>query len=162
MPAEGRCDTLELEDTLINKGTKEEDYCLLYHFNLGYPMLDEGVRIESDTEEVIARNEHALKNMENRVCFLPAIPNEPESCYFIRHRKPEISVTNQRLSKKFTLSYSGDTLPCFIQWYSPASGDYALGLEPATTFLDDRFEYKKIKPAERVNFSFKLKVSDIK
>lgn len=154
-------DTLTLEDTLINRGTREEDYCLLYHFNLGYPMLDEKVRIESETEQVIPRNEYAAKNLENRTSFLPAIPNEPERCYFIKHKKPVVTVTNDLLGKSFTLSYSDDTLPCFVQWNSPASLDYALGLEPATTLLDDRFEYKKIRQNEKIRFRFELKVKSI-
>ena len=41
------------------------------------------------------------------------------------------------------------------------SGDYALGLEPCTTFLDDKFEYKKIGVNERINFSLTLSVRNI-
>ena len=28
-----------LEDTLVNEGYKDEEYCLLYHINVGYPIL---------------------------------------------------------------------------------------------------------------------------
>lgn len=152
-------DCVTLEDTLINKGTKNENYCLLYHVNIGYPMLDEGVIIESDTDEVIPRNEYALKNIYNRAVFLPAIPNEQERCYFIKHKKPVVTVKNEKLNKKFILSYSDDTLPCFVQWNSPASGDYALGLEPSTTFLDDKFEYKTIKPKEVIKFLLNITIN---
>ena len=38
-------ETLTLEDTLQNEGVREEDYCLLYHINVGYPMLDAGARV---------------------------------------------------------------------------------------------------------------------
>ena len=42
-----------------------------------------------------------------------------------------------------------------------ASGDYALGLEPCTTELDDGFTYKVIKPQESIVFQLKLTVSKI-
>ena len=42
-----------------------------------------------------------------------------------------------------------------------ASGDYALGLEPSTSMLDSTFEYKKIAPEEKVNFTVELSVNKI-
>ena len=38
-------ESVTLEDTLINEGYKAEEYCLLYHINVGYPMLDDGAKI---------------------------------------------------------------------------------------------------------------------
>ena len=72
--------------------------------------------------------------------------------------KPEISLVNEKIGKKFTVSYSGDTLPCFLEWKSMASGDYALGFEPSTTKLDDKFEYKTLAPNESVDFFVRLTV----
>ena len=43
---------LIVDDKLINRGTREENYCLLYHVNLGYPMLDEGVKVLADIESI--------------------------------------------------------------------------------------------------------------
>lgn len=48
-------DTVTLKDTLVNLGFREEDYCLLYHVNVGYPMLDEGAEIRAEIEEAIPR-----------------------------------------------------------------------------------------------------------
>ncbi len=148
-------------DRLINRGAKAENYCLLYHINLGYPMLDEGVTISSDIEEAIPRTDWAKKRLSDRARFSGAVDGEEERCYFLRHKTPEIHATNPRLRKRFTLAYSGDTLPCFVQWNSAASGDYALGLEPATTLLDDRFAYRTIEPNEEIAFSIELKISCI-
>ena len=50
------------------------------------------------------------------------------------------------------MSYSADTLLHFVEWKSMASGDYALGFEPCTTELDDRFAYKTIKSNEKISF----------
>ena len=90
-----------------------------------------------------------------------SVPNQEEACYFLTLTKPEISLLNEKIGKKFTVSYSGNTLPHFVEWKSMASGDYALGLEPCTTELDDRFSYKFIQPNEKILFAVTLKISGI-
>lgn len=150
-----------LEDTLINRGTKDENYCLLYHINLGYPMLDEGVKILTDVDEIIPRTPHSKNKLEKRAIFEKPIDNEEETCYFIKNKSDNATVINEKLGKSFKLKYSKDTLPCLVQWNSPASQDYALGIEPATTFLDDYFTYKTIKPQQSINFNIEIILKNI-
>ena len=52
--------------------------------------------------------------------------------------------------RKLTLNWSGETLPKFVEWKSRASGDFAIGLEPATYWLDDHFAREPLAPEERV------------
>ena len=89
------------------------------------------------------------------------IPGYEETCYYLKLKKPEVSMVNKTLGKKFTVSYSGDTLPLFLEWKSIASGDYAVGLEPTTTKLDGLFEYSRIKAGETIEFRVELSVSDL-
>lgn len=152
---------ISLEDTLINKGTKVEDYCLLYHINLGYPMLDEGVEIVADLESAIPRNEYSKKYLSSRGVFSAPIDNEEERCYFLNNKGNSISAVNKKLGKRFTVTYSKETLPCLVQWNSPASQDYALGLEPATCFLDDQFKYNQLEPNREAKFEIKLSFEEI-
>ncbi len=154
-------ESLKIEDTLENRGFRDEDYCLLYHINVGYPMLDEGGKIEAEMNKYYARSEWAKENEGRMFDIVDSIPNDPETCYFLDLKKPCVSLTNSKLGKKFTVSYSGETLPCFIEWHSMASRDYALGLEPSTSMLDSTFEYKKIAPEEKVNFTVELSVNKI-
>lgn len=151
-------DSVKIEDTLINLGYKDEDYCLLYHINVGYPMLDGGGKILADVEEVISRTEWSKKHETSILETSMPVDNGEEFCYFVRLRKPEVSLVNEKIGKTFTVSYSKDTLPHFVEWKSMVSGDYALGLEPCTTELDDRFAYKTIKAGEKISFSVELSV----
>ena len=155
-------DRVRIEDSLINEGHLEESYCVLYHINLGYPMLDEGATLTVDAESIQPRTSWSKENQGAMLCAEMPVPGQEECCYFLKLRSPEATVTNQRLGKRFTLTYSGDTLPCFVEWRSMASGDYALGLEPATTELDGTFAYKTIKAGEQVSFALEMQVSSLR
>lgn len=151
---------VRIEDTLFNGGYREEDYCLLYHINIGYPMLDEGAKMIADVKNCVPRTTWAKQNEDTVYEMGAAVPNREETCYFLTLRKPEISLVNKKIGKKFTVSYSGDTLPRFVEWKSMASGDYALGFEPCTTELDERFAYKSIAPNARIRFVVTLSVTN--
>ena len=152
-------DSVTLEDTLVNVGYKAEEYCLLYHINVGYPMLDNGAKVVADVESYTPRTAWAKQNEAIMYEMNASTPNQEETCYFLNLKKPEITLVNEKNGKEFTVSYSGDTLPCFVEWKSMASGDYALGLEPCTTELDDRFAYKTIEVGEEIKFFVKILIA---
>ena len=151
-------DTFIVEDVLHNQGYTDSEYCLLYHVNVGYPMLDEGVTILQDELSCEPRNEWAKEKFDTRNILTDAVVGEEEQCYYTIHNTPHVEVVNNKLGRTFILDYSKDTLPCFVQWNSRMSGDYAQGLEPSTTFLDDTFTRTKIKAGERVNFRIAMSV----
>ncbi|MBQ9760523.1 MAG: DUF4432 family protein, partial [Clostridia bacterium] len=151
-------DSVSLEDTLVNESYRDEEYCLLYHINVGYPMLDEGAKVVADVAKCDPRTPWSRACEESRYDVSAAVPNQEETCYFLTLKKPEISLVNAKNGKKLTVSYSGDTLPHFIEWKSMASGDYALGFEPCTTELDDRFAYKALKAQEQISFAVAITV----
>ena len=152
-------DSITLEDTLCNIGYKAEEYCLLYHINVGYPMLDNGAKVVADVESYTPRTAWAKQNETTMYAMNDAVPNQEEACYFLNLKKPEITLVNEKNGKEFTVSYSGDTLTHFVEWKSMASGDYALGLEPCTTELDDRFAYKTIEVGEEIKFFVKILIT---
>ena len=154
-------DSVQIEDELTNLGYKDERYCLLYHTNIGYPMLDEGVSVHLDAKECRPRTEWSARNMDTRLLMEQPVDANEETCYFMTLNKPEVRVVNPKLGKTLSLTYSQDTLPCFVEWKSMASGDYALGLEPCTTELDDTFAYRILPKQESITFSLCLSVTDL-
>lgn len=154
-------DTVSITDVLINNGARDADFCLLYHINLGYPMIDAGVKILSDAVSVTPRNDWAKRFTPDRDAFSDCIDGDEERCYYLKNLSPVVIVKNEKAGKKFTLNYSAKTLPYFVQWNSFASGDYALGLEPATTMLDDNFKYTSLPAGKNKKFSVNITVSDI-
>lgn len=154
-------DTATLSDTLINEGWRDENYSILYHVNVGYPMLDEGVKIIAETKKITPRNDWAEKNIGKAFEIEQPEDNKEETCYLLDMKQPSISVVNEKLGKKFTLEYSGEQLPHFVEWKSMASGDYALGLEPSTSLLDDNFAFSKIEAQDEIYFNLTLKVENL-
>lgn len=151
-------DSVSLEDTLVNEGFREENYCVLYHFNVGYPMLDEGARIVANIAKCEPRTDWARENLSTVYEITEPLPEQKETCYFLTFNEPRISLVNDKLGKSVTLTFSKDTLPHFVEWKSMACGTYALGFEPTTTELDDRFAYKTLGVGETVRFRIDLDV----
>ncbi len=154
-------DSVAIHDELFNDGYRDEKYCLLYHVNVGYPMIDSGAVVQYNPSIVLPRNEWSKKKQDGIYEITRPFDNQEETCYFVRMKKPQAKVTNEKLGKEFTLDYSQETLPYFIEWKSMASGDYALGFEPTTTLLDGDFKYKTVLKGESVTFDVKLTVKDL-
>ena len=155
-------DTVSIRDVLVNESYRDENYCLLYHVNLGYPLLDDGARIVADTDSCQPRTPWAAENIDTAYEISAPIPNMEETCYYLEPKSSTVSLVNEKIGRKFTVSYSGDTLPNFLEWKCMASGDYALGLEPCTTKLDDLFAYSTIKAGEAIAFSVDLTITETK
>ena len=149
-----------VSDAIINEGYTEQNYCLLYHINVGYPMLDEGAEIVGNIKSVATSSEWAKQNQSTMYKIEKPTPHNVETCYYLTLENPKISLVNQKIKKKFTIEYSKNTLPYFLEWKSMVSGDYALGLEPCTTEIRD-FKHSVIKPSEKVEFFVKLSVEKI-
>lgn len=154
-------DTVSVCDMLTNESYRDEDYCLLYHVNVGYPMLDEGAKIIADANVCQPRTPWAEKNINTAYQITAPVPNMEENCYYLEGQSPEVSLVNEKTGRKFTVSYSGDTLPHFLLWKSMASGDYAVGLEPCTTKLDDLFAYSVIKAGETIAFAVSFTINEL-
>lgn len=149
--------SVQVEDELINLGNRDEQYCLLYHVNLGYPFLDEGVTVNGKICNVEPRTKWAEINQKDYNVMGKAVPNAEETCYFLSLDEPYIEVENAKLKKKVRLDFSS-SFTQFVLWKSTCSNDYAMGIEPSTTKLDSHFKYLGIKRGESKKFSMKFSV----
>ncbi len=155
---EGR---LDLTDEIVNNGYKTEKYCILYHVNAGYPLVDDGALIKGEFEESLARTPWAEQNKATMFKIEPPSDNMEEMVYYHRQSVPAVSIVNEKIGKKMTLTYSVDTLPRLIEWKSRGSGDYCIGLEPATSWLDDFVVGRELKPGGSVTNSISIDVEDL-
>ncbi len=154
-------DTVSVNDSLVNENYRDEDFCLLYHVNIGYPMLDDGAKVIANSDTCLPRTPWSEKNKETAYQITAPVPNMEETCYYLAPKNSAVSLVNEKIGRSFTVSYSGDTLPNFLEWKSMASGDYALGLEPSTTKLDEQFAYSTIQAGQSIAFSLKFTINEL-
>jgi hypothetical protein len=149
---------IALTDRIENRAFRDEKYCLLYHVNVGYPFIDEDAEIEGDFIDSVPRTEWAAHEMEKMLDIEPPADNMEETCYFHRTADGVMSVVNRRLGRKFTVKSS---LRKFVEWKSRVSGDYVLGLEPCTSWLDGKLRYSVLRQGRAVTHSLVLRVDDL-
>ena len=149
---------LKIEDRLVNRAFRDEKYCMLYHVNVGYPIVDDGAKILGDFTESRPRTPWAKHEMAKMLDVEPPLDNAEETCYFHMTSDGKMAIENARLGKRFTVESS---LRRFVQGKSRASGDFVVGLEPCTCWLDDELKYSVLKPGKSVKHTIVLKIEDI-
>ena len=154
-------ETLTIEDTVVNEGYTDTEYCILYHINVGYPLLDEGARIVADVEEAYPCGEWSESKKNEMLDVTAPVAGEEETCYYLKLKKPQIALENKAAGKRVTVCYGEDTLPCFLMWKSMASGDYAVGLEPCTSRIGSELDPKIIGAGERISFRVTVGVENV-
>ena len=133
---------LKITDSVKNIGGKAEPCMLLYHFNMGYPLLSETAKIYIPHNSVTPRNEHAREDIEN--CLKPEAPQADyeERCYYFDVKDKDgiasAGIFNPEISKGLKMSFDKSALDCFTEWKMMGEGEYVLGLEPANCTPDGR------------------------
>ena len=152
-----------INDTVKNIGSCETPVQILYHCNVGYPLLDENTVVSIPSVQVTPRNDHAAEDMENCLRMEKPQRGYEERCYFHSFgADPKISVYNPTLKKGLVMSYDSDALQYFTEWKMMGEYDYVLGIEPGNTLPDGRDVMREngllesLKPQEEKRFSLKF------
>jgi hypothetical protein len=114
-----------LVDRTTNIGDDALEAPVLYHVNLGWPLWDEGARVESDADEVRPRDHDAAQHDWRTA---PPKPAELPERVWEHVGASRATVVNDALGLRLTVE---SDLPRLWQWVDPAPHMYALGVEPA-------------------------------
>lgn len=154
---------IRLCDTIKNIGSNDIPLEILYHCNMGYPLLSENAKVSVPSIEVLPRNDHAKEGIEN--CLVMEKPQKgyEEKCYYHKMTgKTSVSITNPDIKKGLTISYDAEELPCFTEWKMMGEYEYVLGLEPGNCYPDGRDVMREkgmlkiLKPDEAVKNHIKF------
>ena len=129
--------SLTIADEITNEGFADFPLELLYHCNIGYPLLDAGAEIVVPSETTVPRDADAAKGLENWNTMPAPIDNEPEQVFYHEGlpRDVRVGVKNPD-GHALWITYDRLALPVLTEWKSPASGDYVLGLEPGNCHVE--------------------------
>ena len=120
--------TVRITDEITNVSDREKPYFLLYHFNFGYPLLDEGAEVFATG----VRKPLDEKSREERFITAPGSGVQK----FLWTDLPEegmAAVYNKKLGLAAVLRFDTGNLPCMTEWKHLNSCDYVLALEPMST-----------------------------
>src|SRR6056297_2079826 len=84
--------TVEIEDTITNERSAPATAQLLYHINVGAPVLGEGAEVVGDFHEVTPKDEQAAKELEAWTQIGPPQAGYAERVYFT---KPAVDAAGQ-------------------------------------------------------------------
>jgi len=154
-----------VEDEIENIGSRTTPLMVLYHVNIGYPLLDKQSELILPSSRVIPRDKEAKKGIRKYSHFTNPVPNFKQQVFFHEIEADEegnanVALINETLNEKkglgLWLKYNKDTLPYLIQCKQMGGGEYFCAIEPANSFVRGRKIERKdnnlkfIKPGEKV------------
>jgi hypothetical protein len=163
-------DTVQIIDEVTNDLSTPNTAQLLYHINIGAPMLSEGAELLATPAWFEPKDE--LSRSEANVWAKVGPPQERfhERVYFTKlqsdsKHKAMACLRSADGEAGFGLRYDTSTLPYFTFWRNTAatSDGYVVGLEPATNLPNTRTEEtaagREVSLAPRQSVTFRLELS---
>ena len=157
-------------DYLQNVGDKTEPYMILYHCNMGYPLLSENSIVKIPHNDIVARSEAAEKNIDTALKMEKPQTQFEERCYFFDMKESggivKTGIFNPEIEKGVVFSYNKEQLPYLTEWKMMGKTDYALGLEPGNcqpgerTFLKKNGIVKYLEPEQKGTTALKFTFVD--
>ncbi len=158
-----------------NEGHGTEPLMLLYHINLGWPLLDASAHLVGPGDPPEPRDAEARKGLENWDTFAAPMAGFRERVFYHRPRTDaegwaEARLENPSLEGGIALSvrFRPEELPHFVQWTMTGEGTYVVGLEPATCrvggYQKEEAEGRVIhlSPGESRRFRLQIEVSQMR
>lgn len=162
---------IQVEDSVENLASVDDEFELLYHINTGNPLVAPGSKFLGAFEKMCPRDQNAVAELGEWNSFRDPMPGVPETCYFFdlatdEDGNAEVALVNAQNDRAFKLSFNKKDFPYFILWKTqrPNSDIYVSGMEPAINFPNTRsFEKSRgrvmpIAAGEKKTFRFALDV----
>jgi hypothetical protein len=166
--------SVEIHDEVENLGYERAVLMLLYHVNVGWPVVAEGARLLSPAAEVVGREEASQAAVAEHTDFPPPREGFDQLVYHHRLHDPAaasatISIANAAFGPTagiaLSVTYDPRQLPWLWQWRMLAPGMYLTGLEPANCGIMGRAEERErgtlqeVAPGETRRFDLTIRAT---
>lgn len=153
-----------IHDVIENEGLEDQPLMILYHINIGYPLLDEKSLFICNPKEVIPAGKRSIERISSYGEMQPPAKGEPEHLFFHdlktdENGKTGCALINPTLNTGIYLRYSKAQLPKFSQWKMMAESEYVLGMEPGNCHPINRTEARKNGTLEYLKAGEKKEIS---
>ena len=155
-------------DRVVNVGFDSTSHMLLYHVNIGYPILDSGARLLIPAPQGVPTGQYPPEDY--RVMTGPQ-PHCKEQCYeHTVFAEPDgtvpVALVNDALGLGVYQLYDRRAMPFHTLWRMMGEGTYAVALEPTTNRDAGRFDARErgelqwLEPGEQRNYRLEIGVLD--
>lgn len=159
--------SLRISDMVENQGFEAQPLMIMYHFNFGFPFLDECLKFVVPSIQIRPRDSIAEKGIKRFDSFSCPIDQFQEHVFYHKVAADDNGDTctalfNEKLNLGVYIKYNTENLPNLVQWKSMMSGDYVLGIEPSNCFPEGRIREREqgtlriVSPFEKLHFNLEL------
>jgi hypothetical protein len=160
---------IRVRDEVENLSSRDAEAQLLYHINVGAPLLEAGAQAVAPGKTVAPRNARAAEGIDSWPTYAGPEAGFVEQVYFFdlqtdADENTAVLLKNAQGSCGFGVRFNKKRLPWFILWKNTGAmqDGYVTGLEPSTNFPNPRsFEGKhgrvvKLPPGGKATFDLRL------
>ena len=144
---------LRIVDEVVNRGFEPVPHAMLYHFNLGFPLLDAGAELVGPLGGLDRHVPAPIDGARELVDRFTPQPGAPIV----------VGLSNPTLGAVLQISFDPEQLPGLGVWRCWRSGLYALGLEPCAPVSKDLGQDGPhlLHPGERRRYEIGVEISPI-
>ena len=158
----------EMTDVVSNLSDAPAPVMLLYHFNLGYPLVRQGARLEVPASTTFPRDETARRGYDTWEVYGGAQAGYEEQVFYHHVRQSDgmakVLFSNGDIGLLFT--WDTVTAPYLTQWKNLRQGLYVCGIEPGNCVPEGQNAARKegrlvtLEPGETQSFTNRLRILD--
>jgi len=157
-----------IKDVVTNHAANPQDIMLLYHINMGYPLLEANSRFVANSKTTTPLSDEAKQDIDKAFECSEPIAGIAERCYSHDIVPDEngfvtVSFINDKLDLGVQLKYKKEQLPCFNQWKMMNKSEYVVGLEPGNCLpvgYNNTKNKDTLMPFESKTFEVAFKIID--
>lgn len=166
---------IHIYDIVENEGFVEVPHMMIYHINIGFPIVDEDTELLAPTLNCVPRDDEARTGMGNQFRFSEPIPGYKEQVFYHDVACDEndhvyVALVNRAFNNGegigVSVRYHRSQLEHLIEWKMMGEGNYVVGIEPANCLVEGRSHERQrgtlhyIDPGDRRHYETEIAVLD--
>lgn len=151
---------VHVHDDIENECQESLPLMIMYHCNVGYPVLDKNTVFLINAEKTTGRDDIASAGMSEYDKFAAPVVGFDEQVFYHKLKSvngySKATIVNPDRNIGVRICFSSKELPNLIQWKCPAAGDYVMGIEPSNCYPEgltnqkETGELRILKPLEQI------------
>ena len=154
---------IRILNAIENQGFRKEALMLLFHFNMGYPLLDQDATLLTPTKKLTPRDAEATNGEASYQLCQPPTSAYSEQVFYHDLKadaqgNTSVAFINKKLGLAVALHFSKNQFFNFTQWKQMGEGEYVMGMEPCNCYVGGRVDPRNngvleyLEPGEIRNF----------